>query len=301
MISVFQDILSDKLSFDKIKVIELASLSDKEEYAFLIEKYVSWQYPETEKGYGNNVFIEYISALSKKTTARRIVWKLKVVNDIIGYLTTSVKFNNCVKFGPFVLKPDFVDSGYTSFFTNYLVNYFQKQGIFKIYATAPSLNYNACGYLLANYFAVEANLKKHYSSTADEVVFGKILNPNSKLKENTLTPLYAYDFKDDDIFNFSLNPYKKFYCNNVFCGAASPKRGGSVKLEITSQNKEHISHFIFKSIEYFLKYDRHKFFSLIPKNNLEVCKILLDFGFVVEGEIITQNNIDNVIVFSFFI
>jgi predicted transcriptional regulator len=103
---------------------------------------------------------------------------LSISNDrevCIGFTTLTYKSGGCVKTGPTMLLPQHRSRGYGQATRRAIEEYVLGFRARKLYCTCPETSGETIRYLLASGMRVEAHLANHYSTTHNELVFGKLL------------------------------------------------------------------------------------------------------------------------------
>lgn len=93
----------------------------------------------------------------------------------LGFTTLTYKSGGCVKTGPTILFPQFRGRGFGLATRRAIEERAVKTGSRKIYCTCPDTNDATIRYLLTSGMRIEAHLERHYATTHDELVFGKLL------------------------------------------------------------------------------------------------------------------------------
>lgn len=96
-------------------------------------------------------------------------------NVCIGFTTLTYKSGGCVKTGPTILLPQYRSRGYGQAARKAIEEHVVKLNARKLYCTCPETSEETTRYLLASGMRVEAHLANHYSTTHNELVFGKLL------------------------------------------------------------------------------------------------------------------------------
>jgi predicted transcriptional regulator len=103
---------------------------------------------------------------------------LSISNDrdsCIGFTTLTYKSGGCVKTGPTILLPQHRSKGYGQATRRAIEEYVVARNARKLYCTCPETSEETTRYLLASGMRVEAHLANRYSTTHNELVFGKLL------------------------------------------------------------------------------------------------------------------------------
>lgn len=109
---------------------------------------------------------------------------LEIVNHrhrVVGFTTLTYKSPGCVKTGPTVLRKRFRGKGYGLAARAAIEEHVRPGKARKIYCTCPENSETVIRYLLASGMRIEAHLERHYASTHNELVFGKLLAADEPL------------------------------------------------------------------------------------------------------------------------
>jgi predicted transcriptional regulator/RimJ/RimL family protein N-acetyltransferase len=109
------------------------------------------------------------------TTRKEVLSINNERNVCIGFTTLTYKSGDCVKTGPTILLPRYRSRGYGQAARKAIEEYVVKLNVRKLYCTCPETSEETTRYLLASGMRVEAHLANHYSTTHNELVFGKLL------------------------------------------------------------------------------------------------------------------------------
>src|ERR1019366_4975833 len=96
-------------------------------------------------------------------------------NVCIGFTTLTYKSGGCVKTGPTILLPGSRGRGYGQSARRAIEEHVVRLNARKLYCTCAETSEETTRYLLASGMRVEAHLANHYSTTHNELVFGKLL------------------------------------------------------------------------------------------------------------------------------
>jgi GNAT superfamily N-acetyltransferase len=252
-------LLTNERLEDNRLLIRLMKKEEVTHYSFLVKKYVSPFYPETESYYAHLLADNFFgkSKTLNPNTQNRKIWAVEYRNSVIGYFTLTSKVGGSVKLAPCVLEPEFVGKGIGYEILEILEDIYQRNGYRKFYTTIPQINKTAISAVLKRGFSMEAVLKNHYSINYNEIVLGKIINkrPNS-------------------------DPENKFVkANTTF----SIKRGGAVKVEFGLDKFELNLNPLLTS--------HRRLYTFIDETDDNLIFYLTEKGFINEGSIIEQHRI----------
>lgn len=93
----------------------------------------------------------------------------------VGFTTLTYKSGGCVKTGPTIILRPYRGSGYGQATRRAIEERARRDGVRKIYCTCPDSSAETIKYLLGSEMRVEAHLERHYATTHNELVFGKLL------------------------------------------------------------------------------------------------------------------------------
>jgi predicted transcriptional regulator len=133
------------------------------------------------------------------TTKKEVLSVISGRNVCLGFTTLTYKSGGCVKTGPTILFPQHRSKGYGQATRRAIEEYVSVLNVRKLYCTCPETSEETTRYLLASGMRVEATLANHYSTTHNELVFGKLL------------------VADENEINFVSSP------TSVACEVADPK------------------------------------------------------------------------------
>lgn len=119
-----------------------------------------------------------------------------------GFVVTTQKLGGSIKFGPFILLPEFRRQGYGPTVRRKLDDRLRESGVRKTYSTVPD-NHYALKYLLKSGYAVEAHLRYQYSPNHGDLVLGRVLSEVAKPPE---PPVPARDEISNAEITQNLNP-----------------------------------------------------------------------------------------------
>lgn len=114
-------------------------------------------------------------------TARKEVLEIWSGRRLVGFTTLTYKSGGCVKTGPTILFKKFRRRG-LGLATRKAIEERISPRARKIYATCPEREKNVINYLLASGMRIEAHLERHYATTHNELVFGKLLVTDEPLE-----------------------------------------------------------------------------------------------------------------------
>jgi len=281
-------------------VLSLAEIENVDEFSSLLRNYVSVHYPETEYSYGYDFINSSLEGRedNQLLNGKKSVWCILNFGNIVGYIATTVKDNNCVKINHCVLRPGNYNNGIASGAILKLARFYENLGVFKIYATAPKNHTSACGCLSAAGFSIELTLKKHYSEFEDEIVFSRLLNPQAILIDGKIDKVKPNYIEGHDFFDYSIKPCKHFYFGHKLFGLAFPKRGGAVKLQLITFNVQSSKHLINLSMQFFLPLGKRRLYCLVPVSEKELINGFIQENFEIEGQIQMQLNTDSLVLIA---
>jgi predicted transcriptional regulator len=109
------------------------------------------------------------------TTKKEVLSINNARGACIGFTTLTYKSGGCVKTGPTILVPQHRSVGYGQATRRSIEEYVLRSNARKLYCTCPETSAETIRYLLASGMRIEAHLANHYSTTHNELVFGKLL------------------------------------------------------------------------------------------------------------------------------
>lgn len=176
-------------------------------------------------------------------TARKEVLEIWSRRRLVGFTTLTYKSGGCVKTGPTILFKKFRRRGY-GLATRRAIEERISPTARKIYATCPEREKNVINYLLASGMRVEAHLERHYATTHNELVFGKLLVADEPFKFSAKRSLASIPGRLRDpssfsrkilvkdftrLFSLTWSPVSRRFARAIVAQALSPGHSQKVK------------------------------------------------------------------------
>lgn len=114
------------------------------------------------------------------TAKKKILSVFNENKQLIGFSVLTYKRGGSVKTGPTMFFESHRANGYGQIFRHALDKRLRQEKQRKVYCTSTVTNREVIGYLLRSDYRIECQLQSHYGMF-DELVFGKLLAPETKL------------------------------------------------------------------------------------------------------------------------
>jgi ribosomal protein S18 acetylase RimI-like enzyme len=276
-------------------------------FKWLVQTYVSHYYPETEESYTETLasFSLPKERYEGVSTVARRVWSIEVDGSVAGYFVGSEKTEGGVKLGPIVLAPEFRRKRIGGCVLNTLARHYSQMGFWKFYMTVPASNVAANSFARESGFCLETILRKHYSESHDEYVWGRTIsetfdtskmlqsaNGNAKhLRLSAQTDRLESTSKELGSGHEYLKQ-RRLYQHDLESNGptilCSPKRGGALKLDfLNNGNKTEVLAVLDEIESYFFCRSR-KLYTMPLVSTESIIKSLIVKGYTIEGTIRRQ-------------
>jgi predicted transcriptional regulator len=160
-------------------VVTLAQIKKNQHDLFrkLVLKHISPHYADIDASFADRTLDVHQRGFDPAGffTTKKEVLSIYSGKKCIGFTTLTYKSGGCVKSGPTVLFRDFRRKGYGLGTRKAIERHVVDQGVRKLYCTCPENAAATIKYLLSSGMRIEAHLERHYATTHNELVFGKLL------------------------------------------------------------------------------------------------------------------------------
>jgi predicted transcriptional regulator/RimJ/RimL family protein N-acetyltransferase len=160
--------------------VSLRRISDESraEYQRLVMRYISPNYEDIDESFAAGALKVHDLGYDPAgffTTKKEVLEIIDRRSKVVGFTTLTYKSPGCVKTGPTILRKPFRSKGYGVAARTAIEEYVKPGKARKLYCTCPEGSERVIRYLLASGMRIEAHLERHYASTHNELVFGKLL------------------------------------------------------------------------------------------------------------------------------
>ncbi len=152
--------------------------SQREIYKKLVLKHISAHYEDIDETFANATLRVHDLGFDPAgffTTKKEVLSISNKRGACIGFTTLTYKSGQCVKTGPTIILRRYRGGGYGQATRKAIEERARSFGIRKIYCTCPEGSEETVKYLFASGMRVEAHLERHYATTHNELVFGKLI------------------------------------------------------------------------------------------------------------------------------
>lgn len=209
--------------------------SELDTFALQVRTEVSVHYPGTERSYPYKLAAEHFSShcsLLHSGTRSRCIWVLRDASrKPIAFFVASHKGSHAVKLGPVVVAKAWRRLGVGTTFLRFLVHHYTVLGKQRMYFTAPQPLESLTALAQASGFQSEGRLRRQYSSSWDENVFGRHLSWNSGHSSFRLEDVEKTEVAYIASLLPGWQPARSFHRSQTRPVTLVPKRGGATKVE----------------------------------------------------------------------
>ena len=154
------------------------SADNRDTYRKEVMRYVSPHYEDIDESFAASALKIHDLGCDPTgffTTSKEVLEIIDRRNRRIGFTTLTYKSGGCVKTGPTILRKTFRGKGFGIATRRAIEEYIRTSNARKVYCTCPETAEQVTRYLLASGMRIEAHLERHYATTHNELVFGKLL------------------------------------------------------------------------------------------------------------------------------
>lgn len=151
---------------------------NRDEYRRLVFRHISPNYEQIDESFAESALRIHdlgVDPTGFFTTKKEILEIRDRRQKLIGFTTLTFKSGGCVKTGPTILLKPYRRKGYGLATRRAIEEHIRPMNPRKIYCTCPEGANQVVRYLLSSGMRIEAHLERHYATTHNELVFGKLL------------------------------------------------------------------------------------------------------------------------------